>query len=117
MSLVSRPTLRCAAVIWSRVTPQRFIQYSTALRSERSSRSVSMKPRLSLRPAMNVLPRLFPQRELGSPRRHGGGLPAMGSFGARPWRLRRLRRLLQAERALNGSFRVGLGIITHGDAL
>src|SRR4051812_36381618 len=53
MSLVRRPTLRWAAVIWSRVTPQRFIQYSTALRSDRSSRSVSMKPRLSFRPAMD----------------------------------------------------------------
>src|SRR3954468_13942292 len=52
MSLVSRPTLRWAAVIWSLVTPQRFIQYSTALRSERSSRSLSMNPRLSFRPAM-----------------------------------------------------------------
>ena len=57
MSLVRRPTLRWAAVIWSLVTPQRFIQYSTALRSERSSRSLSMKPRLSFRPAMGVPPR------------------------------------------------------------
>jgi hypothetical protein len=53
MSLVMRPTFRCAAVSWSCVTPHRFIQNSTALRSLRSRRSLSMKPRLSLRPAMN----------------------------------------------------------------
>src|SRR3954468_19763314 len=59
MSLVRRPTLRWAAVSWSLVTPQRFIQYSTACRSERSSRSLSMKPRLSFRPAMGVLRSAF----------------------------------------------------------
>src|SRR5579859_5968539 len=52
MSLTMRPALRWAAVICSRVTPQRFIQYSTACRSERSSRSLSMKPRLSFKPAI-----------------------------------------------------------------
>lgn len=52
MSLVIRPTLRWAVVIWSRVTPQRFIQYSTDCRSDRSIRSLSMKPRLSFRPAV-----------------------------------------------------------------
>src|SRR5665213_710231 len=51
MSRIMRPALRWAAVSCSRVTPQRFIQYSTAWRSERSRRSLSMKPRLSFRPA------------------------------------------------------------------
>ena len=56
MSLTMRPALRWAAVSCSRVTPQRFIQYSTACRSDRSSRSLSMKPRLSFKPAMGALP-------------------------------------------------------------
>jgi hypothetical protein len=34
MSFVSRPTFRWAEVICSRVTPHRFIQYSTALRAD-----------------------------------------------------------------------------------
>ena len=57
MSLTMRPALRWAPVSWSRVTPQRFIQYSTACRSDRSSRSLSMKPRLSFRPAMPLASR------------------------------------------------------------
>ena len=57
MSLIMSPALRCALIIWSRVTPHRFIQYSTALRSERSSRSLSMKPRLSFNPANAFNPR------------------------------------------------------------
>src|SRR3954469_14674593 len=105
MSLVMRPTLRWAAVIWSRVTPQRFIQYSTAFRSVRSRRSLSMKPRLSLRPAMALA--LHPG--LGGARGDaglGGGAVAAGRLG-----LGGLGRLLQAQGALDRGF-VG-GSVVH----
>ena len=81
MSLIISPALRCALVIWSRVTPHRFIQYSTALRSERSSRSLSMKPRLSFNPANAFDPRSVPKRSHAAAasdlRAHTSHAPAM----------------------------------------
>ena len=80
MSLIMSPALRCAPVIWSRVTPHRFIQYSTALRSERSSRSLSMKPRLSFNPANAFNPRSVPRK---------GRMPQLPLNGARTPRMPR----------------------------
>src|ERR1700748_1064478 len=105
MSWTMRPPLRWAAVSWSRVTPQRFIQYSTALRSERSSRSLSMKPRLSLRPA-TTLPL---QPGLGLARSEGGVLLALELAAARRLGPGVELRLLEAQGALDRGLVLDLG--------